>query len=121
MKKEQQTNLDEIKREFERWQDTTLKKSLESQPESKKTFTNLSGRPIDRLYTPLDTQHIPVDSEIGLPGEFPYTRGIHPTGYRGKMWTMRQFSGFSSANVHNVPQSWAGRKPIERNHSIVPL
>ena len=56
-------------------------------------FTTISGAPIERLYTEAD---LPPDFSLPLPGQPQYTRGIHPTGYRGKLWTMRQFSGFAT-------------------------
>ena len=66
--------------------------------ERKKSFEGVSLEPVERLYTEADTENI---EEIGFPGEFPYKRGIHPTGYRGKLWTMRQFAGFSSPEKTN--------------------
>src|ERR687884_406509 len=83
--------------ENQRWQRETLEPTLKRSPERAASFTTISGRPIERLYTPEDVERIDVARDIGLPGEFPYTRGIHPTGYRGKLWTMRQFAGFGSA------------------------
>jgi methylmalonyl-CoA mutase, N-terminal domain len=59
-------------------------------------FTTISGRRIERLYTPEDLASLDYARDLGHPGEFPYTRGIHPTGYRGKLWTMRQFAGFGT-------------------------
>src|SRR6478672_10563049 len=64
-------------------------------------FTTISGRPIDRLYTPEDVQGIDYARDVAQPGEFPYTRGIHPSGYRGKLWTMRQFAGFGTPEETN--------------------
>jgi methylmalonyl-CoA mutase, N-terminal domain len=64
-------------------------------------FTTISGRPIDRLYTPDDIRSLDYARDLGNPGEFPYTRGIHPTGYRGKLWTMRQFAGFGTPEETN--------------------
>ncbi|MFI5211369.1 MAG: methylmalonyl-CoA mutase [Ignavibacteria bacterium] len=64
-------------------------------------FTSLSGEPVDVLYTPEDVKDINYDKEIGYPGEFPYTRGIHHNLYRGKLWTMRQFAGFGSPEDTN--------------------
>jgi methylmalonyl-CoA mutase N-terminal domain/subunit len=78
--------------EVERWENETLSKVLERTPERKKEFAGVSLRPVERLYTQADSEDI---EDIGFPGEFPYRRGIHPTGYRGKLWTMRQFAGFS--------------------------
>jgi methylmalonyl-CoA mutase N-terminal domain/subunit len=79
------------------WEETCLAPSLARLPESQKEFTTVSLRPIKRLYTPQDVAEIDFSREIGYPGEPPYTRGIHPTGYRAKLWTMRQFAGFGSA------------------------
>jgi methylmalonyl-CoA mutase N-terminal domain/subunit len=64
-------------------------------------FTTVSGRPIERLYTRDDVAGIDYGRDIGDPGSFPYTRGIHPTGYRGKLWTMRQFAGFGTPEDTN--------------------
>ncbi len=90
--------LTEVQAEVERWEAETLSKTLERTPERKPTFEGVSLEPVDRLYTEADMEDI---DEIGFPGEFPYKRGIHPTGYRGKMWTMRQFAGFSSPEETN--------------------
>src|SRR5262245_52277011 len=59
-------------------------------------FTTVSGRPIERLYTAADVEGVSYARDINDPGQFPYSRGIHPTGYRGKLWTMRQFAGFGT-------------------------
>jgi methylmalonyl-CoA mutase N-terminal domain/subunit len=64
-------------------------------------FTSVSGRAVEPLYTPLDTEDLTYQGDLGVPGEFPFTRGIHPTGYRGRLWTMRQFAGFGSARETN--------------------
>ncbi|MBI3110136.1 MAG: methylmalonyl-CoA mutase family protein [Ignavibacteriales bacterium] len=65
------------------------------------SFTTVSGEPVEMLYGPEDVQEINFLSEIGFPGEYPYTRGIHPTGYRGRLWTMRQFAGFGTPEDTN--------------------
>ena len=78
------------------WEETTLQPSLQKLPESQQEFTTTSLKPIERLYTPRDLADTKFE-DIGFPGQPPYTRGIHPTGYRGKVWTMRQFAGFGSA------------------------
>lgn len=65
-------------------------------------FTSVSGRAVEPLYTPLDTAQLDYQHDLGLPGEFPFTRGIHPTSYRGRLWTMRQFAGFGSARETNA-------------------
>ena len=84
----------------ERWEEESLKKVLDKTPERKARFEGVSLEPVERLYTEADAENIPPE-EIGFPGEFPYTRGIHPTGYRGRLWTMRQFAGFSSPEDTN--------------------
>lgn len=66
-----------------------------------KTFTSISGRPIKALYTPLDLRHFDYLRDLGFPGQYPFTRGIHSTMYRGRLWTMRQFSGFGTAEDTN--------------------
>src|SRR5262249_17973103 len=86
----------------ERWQHETLEPTLKKSPERTVHFTTISGRPIDRLYTAEDVEAIDTAREIAHPGEFPYTRGIHATGYRGKLWTMRQFAGFGTPEETNA-------------------
>ncbi len=87
--------------EKERWETDTLQKVLDKTPERKKSFEGVSLEPANRLYTEADTENIEAKKDISFPGEFPYTRGIHPTGYRGRLWTMRQFAGFSSPEETN--------------------
>src|ERR1041384_6426793 len=86
----------------ERWQQETLEPALKKSPERAAEFTTISGRPIDRLYTAEDIEDIDYAREVNHPGQFPYTRGIHPTGYRGKLWTMRQFAGFGTPQETNA-------------------
>jgi methylmalonyl-CoA mutase N-terminal domain/subunit len=88
--------------ENERWEKETLDPALEKRPERKKSFQTVSLKEVDRLYTPADIENVDFSSDISFPGEFPYTRGIHPTGYRGKLWTMRQFAGFSTPEETNA-------------------
>ena len=87
--------------ERERWDQETLKPALDKVPERKKSFQTVSLEEVERLYTPADVADLDFDRDISFPGEFPYTRGIHPTGYRGKLWTMRQFAGFSTPEETN--------------------
>lgn len=91
-----------IEEEVERWRDKTLEPTLKKHPEMEKRFESVSLEEVDRLYTPADTAQIDFSRDISFPGEFPYTRGIHPTGYRGKLWTMRQFAGFSTPEETNA-------------------
>jgi methylmalonyl-CoA mutase, N-terminal domain len=77
-----------------RWRRETLDPALARSPEREPVFTTVSGRPIERLYTPDDLAGIDYARDLADPGSFPYTRGIHANGYRGKLWTIRQFAGF---------------------------
>jgi methylmalonyl-CoA mutase N-terminal domain/subunit len=79
------------------WEARTLEPTLKKMPESREVFTTTSLAPVERLYTPNSLPDFDYEKESGFPGEPPYTRGIHATGYRGKLWTMRQFAGFGSA------------------------
>ena len=85
----------------QRWERDVLEPALEKAPERDVPFTTISGRPIERLYTPDDIASLDYGRDLNDPGAFPYTRGIHPTGYRGKMWTMRQFAGFGTPEETN--------------------
>ncbi len=73
-----------------------------STPERPRPYTTISGRPVERLYTPQDLSSLDYARDLNDPGGFPYTRGIHPTGYRGKLWTMRQFAGFGTPEDTNA-------------------
>ena len=85
----------------QRWEREVLAPALDKAPERDVPFTTISGRPIDRLYTPEDVAGLDYARDLGDPGVYPYTRGIHPTGYRGKLWTMRQFAGFGTPEETN--------------------
>lgn len=89
--------FNKIKKEKEVWAAKAAKSSRQLQAK----FTTVSGESVEPLYTPDDIAHINYLSEIGFPGEFPYTRGIHHNMYRGKLWTMRQFAGFGSPEDTN--------------------
>jgi len=91
-----------IEEEVERWERETLEPVLKKHPETKKRFETVSLEEVDRLYTPADIARLDFSRDTSFPGEFPYTRGIHPTGYRGKLWTMRQFAGFSTPEETNA-------------------
>ena len=90
-----------IEGEVERWSAETLEPALRKHPEAKERFETVSLEEVERLYTPANIAQEDFTRDISFPGEFPYTRGIHPTGYRGKMWTMRQFAGFSTPEETN--------------------
>src|SRR5271170_3135120 len=83
------------------WEETTLASTLKKSPERAADFTTVSSYPIRRLYTAADLPDWNPETELGLPGQPPYTRGIHPTMYRGRLWTMRQFAGFGTAEDTN--------------------
>jgi methylmalonyl-CoA mutase, N-terminal domain len=84
-----------------RWEREVLEPSLARSPERAASFTTISGHPVDRVYTPEDLSNVDYGRDLGDPGVFPYTRGIHPSGYRGKLWTMRQFAGFGTPQETN--------------------
>src|SRR5438445_6611192 len=90
-----------LEKELKRWEETALRVALASHPERRKEFVTTSSRPVKRLYTPLDLAGQTDEERVGKPGEFPYTRGIHPTMYRGRLWTMRMFAGFGGAEDTN--------------------
>jgi len=86
----------DLRQARKRWEEGPLKRVLDRFPERKQPFTTPSGAVVERLYTPLD---VPGDYEaaLGFPGQYPFTRGVQPTMYRGRPWTMRQYAGFGSA------------------------
>jgi methylmalonyl-CoA mutase N-terminal domain/subunit len=85
-----------------RWEREVLEPGLKKSPERDVPFTTISGRPIDRLFTPDDVAALDYSRDLNHPGGYPYTRGIHPTGYRGKVWTMRQFAGYGTPEETNA-------------------
>src|SRR5271154_6884318 len=84
-----------------RWEESTLRETLAKSPERLKNFTTISGHPIRRIYTDADLTGWDAERDLGLPGDPPYTRGIHATMHRGRLWTMRQFAGFGAAEDTN--------------------
>lgn len=92
---------EEVSEQRKHWEQETLNPSVEKLPERDIPFTTVSGVEIKNLYTPADVQGLDYEKDIGWPGEYPYTRGIHPTMYRSKLWTMRQFTGFGTAAQTN--------------------
>ncbi len=88
--------IEQIRRHEKEWQqDDNLK-------ERRDKFTTISGLPVERVYTPSHVADLDYQRDLGLPGEYPFTRGIHKTGYRGRLWTMRQFAGYGSAEETNA-------------------
>jgi methylmalonyl-CoA mutase N-terminal domain/subunit len=90
-----------IREEFERWEKTTLNKVISKAPEREPSFKTTSNIELKRLYTPPDVADIDYCNDLGFPGEFPFTRGVQPTMYRGRLWTMRQYAGFATPEETN--------------------
>jgi len=91
----------DYKKAHDKWVKEVLEPALAKHPERNKKFMTTSSHEVDRLYTPLDNLKTDFNKDISFPGEFPYTRGIHSTMYRGRLWTMRMFAGFGSAEETN--------------------
>ena len=83
------------------WQDSILQKTLQKAPERQERFEISSGTEVEPLYAPEDLAGRDYNEAVGYPGEYPFTRGIQPTMYRGRLWTMRQYAGFASAEESN--------------------
>ena len=102
--------LNEIRQEQEKWEEATLQKTLNRFPERRETFITTSSAPVERLYTPLDiadtstklSTGFDYQRDLGFPGQYPFTRGVHPTMHRGRLWTMRMFAGFGTAEETNA-------------------
>ena len=94
-------NMKQNKASLEKWENTTLKKVLDRSPESQEEFRTESGIPVKRLYSPLDLEGIDYEEALGYPGQYPYTRGVYPSMYRGRLWTMRNYAGFGTAEDTN--------------------
>jgi len=93
--------LEKIKAGKQNWDQGPVQKTLAKAKEQKPVFTTISGTPVERLYTPLDVAGMDYDRDLSYPGMFPYTRGVQPTMYRGRYWTMRQYAGFGTAKQTN--------------------
>jgi len=92
--------LEEVRKQFEAWEQHELASFLKKSPERQAEFRTLTGFPLKRVYTALDLAATPAE-DIGLPGQYPFTRGAYPTMYRGRLWTMRQIAGFGTAEDTN--------------------
>jgi methylmalonyl-CoA mutase N-terminal domain/subunit len=93
--------IDELRQSLVQWENTSLKKALSALPERQEDFITTSSESINRLYTPLDVADLDYARDLGHPGEYPFTRGVHPTLHRSKLWTMRMFAGFGTAEETN--------------------
>jgi methylmalonyl-CoA mutase N-terminal domain/subunit len=96
-----QRKSEEFRKKMQRWEKETLQSSLDRFPERREEFITTSSELINRLYTPADLDGSSFDEEIGYPGSYPFTRGVHPTMYRSRQWTMRMFAGFGTAEETN--------------------
>ncbi len=94
--------LEEIQSARRKWQETMLQPTLAKAPERYETFVTVSSEPVERLYAPLDVPDLDYVRDLGFPGEYPFTRGVQPTMHRGRLWTMRMFAGFGSAEETNA-------------------
>lgn len=95
------SDISDILKRENNWEQTILKKTLLRSKEHKEEFVNSSGIAVKRIYTPADGAEKSYCDYIGFPGEYPFTRGVQPTMYRGRLWTMRQYSGFATAHESN--------------------
>src|SRR6185312_8959595 len=86
----------------DRWRQTLRDKARAAAPERRDLFETSSGIVIRDLYTPADTAGLDEDRDLGRPGEYPFTRGVQPTMYRSRFWTMRQYAGFATAEETNA-------------------
>jgi methylmalonyl-CoA mutase N-terminal domain/subunit len=96
-----ETKLEELARKRKEWEELTLQEALDSYPERRDLFFTTSSEPVERLYSPLEVADLDYIEDLGFPGEYPFTRGIHATMHRGRLWTMRMFAGFGSAEETN--------------------
>src|SRR5512136_1189448 len=96
------SKLNEIQQARDKWEETTLHQSISKLPERADEFITASSEPVARLYTPLDIPDFDYNADLGFPGDQPFTRGVHPTLYRSRLWTMRMFAGFGSAEETNA-------------------
>ena len=91
-----------VRKAKEQWERATVQDRLAKHPERQPEFVTISGESMQRLYTPLDIENLDYERDVGFPGQYPFTRGVHPTMYRGRLWTMRMFAGFGSAEETNA-------------------
>jgi len=97
-----QSVTERIQTAVEQWEADDVQRAASRLAERHAPFTTISGAPVNRLYTPADVADLDYARDLGLPGRYPFTRGVHATGYRGRLWTMRMFAGFGSAEETNA-------------------
>ncbi|MCS6926802.1 MAG: methylmalonyl-CoA mutase family protein, partial [Candidatus Binatia bacterium] len=90
-----------VAKAYQEWEEKVVKKTLARTPERQERFETSSGIEVKRLYTPADTAQLDYTTALGFPGQYPFTRGVQPTMYRGRFWTMRQYAGFGTAEESN--------------------
>ncbi|HIQ01179.1 MAG TPA: methylmalonyl-CoA mutase, partial [Anaerolineales bacterium] len=93
--------VSKLSRAKQEWTEETVKPVLERFPERRERFETLSGIPLERVYTPADVE-VDYLEDLGFPGQCPFTRGVQPTMYRGRLWTMRQYAGYATAEESNA-------------------
>jgi len=98
---EDNRRVDDLRRVKQEWEETIVKPVLNRFPERRERFETLSGIPFDRVYTPADVE-VDYLRDLGFPGRYPFTRGVQPTMYRGRLWTMRQYAGYATAEESNA-------------------
>jgi methylmalonyl-CoA mutase N-terminal domain/subunit len=91
----------DVARAYQDWDEKVVKKTIARSPERRAHFETTSGIEVKRLYTPADTAHLDYSEALNFPGQYPFTRGVQPTMYRGRFWTMRQYAGFGTAEESN--------------------
>jgi len=101
MSREGRNGQEDLANLYRQWDTEIVEPALARAPERQEAFKTLSGLPVSRLYTPLDRSQDAYLEDLNFPGQFPFTRGIHPTMYRGRLWTMRQYAGFGTAEASN--------------------
>ncbi len=97
----EQEKLRKVEKAKKVWEEGQVVPTLKKYQERKENFSTVSGIPVERLYTPLEIEKLDYEKEVGLPGQYPFTRGVQPTMYRGRLWTMRQYAGFATAEESN--------------------
>jgi methylmalonyl-CoA mutase N-terminal domain/subunit len=97
-----QEKLKRLKQQRDRWEETTVQDTLARHPERMERFMTTSSAPVERLYSPLDVPDLDYERDLSFPGEYPFTRGVHATMHRGRLWTMRMFAGFGTAEETNA-------------------